>query len=211
MAFKEGLRDSSGDEVPEAITPEILIHGHSLTSLNIIPDLQNTSNEEGNWIPGKDHVEVVRGSFSKLKKIRAKLIENYNCQFLGNLMHQATNEKERYKAVTHKKLEVGDIVLLKEPYMKPFNFPMAIVKDLQINDLGEVTGAVVRKGSSRELLKRHVTSLIPILRSSNSSIQADDSEEKETNSANADNSKKREKRKAAIVSESKTKRMLKDL
>ena len=39
IAFKERMRDSITDEVPDAITPEILIHGHELLSINIIPDL----------------------------------------------------------------------------------------------------------------------------------------------------------------------------
>ena len=142
------------------------------------------------WILG-----TLNFSLLKLLIVSYTLIESYNCPFLGN-MHQATNDKERYKAVIHEPLEVDDVVLLKEPYMKPFNFPMAIVKDLQVNDLGEVTGAVVLKVSSRELLKRHVTSLIPILKPSNSLIQGDGSDEKETTSAGADDLKREREKKS---------------
>ena len=36
IAFKEGLRDSSNsEEIPSPITPEILLKGHELTSLNL--------------------------------------------------------------------------------------------------------------------------------------------------------------------------------
>ena len=43
---------------------------------------------------------------------------------------------------------IGDIALLKEENMKPNQFPMAIVKSIVENDLGEVTGAVLFKGKT---------------------------------------------------------------
>lgn len=53
-----------------------------------------------------------------------------------------------------------------EPTLKPVNYPMAIVRDTITNELQEVTGAVLLKGKSRELTKRHVPCLIPLLTSS---------------------------------------------
>ena len=41
---------------------------------------------------------------------------------------------------------------------------MARVKRLQVNDLGEVTGAIVQKGSSGECVKRYSSTFIPLLR-----------------------------------------------
>ena len=46
---------------------------------------------------------------------------------------------------------------------KPIHFPMALVKDVQINTLGEVTGVTAYKGKSGELVKRHVKSIVPLL------------------------------------------------
>ena len=79
-------------------------------------------------------------------------------------MNQATNDSNRYKPVTHKGLKIGDIVLIKEVNYKPSNYPLAIEKSLQVNDLGEVTGATLLKGSTREMIKRHSSTIIPILR-----------------------------------------------
>ena len=67
---------------------------------------------------------------------------------------------------------MGDIVLIKDEF-KPTNFPLAIVREIVENRLGEVTSASIFKGSSRELVKRHVTSLIPLLSSDDSAIIAD--------------------------------------
>ena len=64
--------------------------------------------------------------------------------------------------IKHKGLQVGDIVLLTEPLTKPVNYPMGIVESITINELGEVTRGKVRKGSKRELVDRHSSSLIPI-------------------------------------------------
>ena len=60
-------------------------------------------------------------------------------------------------------MKVGDIILLKEPMMKQTNYPMAIVQSVTKNDLDEVTEIKAMKGSSREIVSRHITSIIPIL------------------------------------------------
>jgi hypothetical protein len=79
-------------------------------------------------------------------------------------MDQATCEKDKYKPVTHQKISVGDIVLMKEQYTKPTNYPMGLVKSVQINSLGEITGAEILKGTTREIVKRHSSAIIPLLR-----------------------------------------------
>ena len=40
---------------------------------------------------------------------------------------------------------------------------MAIVREINKNDLGEVTDVVLLKGGTREIVKRHVQCLIPYL------------------------------------------------
>ena len=47
--------------------------------------------------------------------------------------------------------------------MKPSNYPMGIVRKVTMNDLDEVTDIIVFKGASRETVRRHVTSIIPLL------------------------------------------------
>ena len=87
----------------------------------------------------------------------------HNGEFLGNLMHQATNVKNRYQPVNHTIIKKEDVVMIKEPSLKPQYYPVSIVKDVQTNESGEVTGASVLKGATREVTRRHVSVLIPIL------------------------------------------------
>ena len=163
IAFQEALRVTGGDTLPDVITPEKLIHGYDLASLNIIPGLQPDPKYDPDWLVSSDIVDNVNDSYKKLKKARNLLIETYNSEFLGHLIKQAVNSKCRYKPVLHKKLQIGDIVLIKEDNCKLLNFPMAIVTDIITNTNNEVTSIILRKGKTRETVKRHVSSLTPIL------------------------------------------------
>jgi len=51
-------------------------------------------------------------------------------------------------------------VLLKEEFIKPSNYLMGRVINTTLNNLNEVTSVTVLKSSTRELVYRHVTSLI---------------------------------------------------
>ncbi|MEL7307448.1 MAG: hypothetical protein AAGK05_05915, partial [Pseudomonadota bacterium] len=157
VAFKEALRDLV-DKVPEPITPENLIHGYNLTSVNVIPE--SHANVEDNWEPGVDYASNVRMEYEKLAKVRKNLVRVYQDEFMGNLIQQATNAKDRYRKVQHNKIKPGDIVLLKEQYVKPNHYPLGLVKEIFENSLGEVTGAKIFKGSSKELVQRHSSVII---------------------------------------------------
>ncbi len=161
IAFKETLRNSDSLETPDPITPEMLLKGYNLVSINVIPALQIDPEPDPSW--DLDQVDRTVDCYKKLKKVRERLIDIYNNEFIVGLISQATNSKSRYKPVFHKSLQIGDIVLLKEKHLKPNNFPMAIVKELQTNINNEVTGAIVLKGKTRELVKRHTSSIIPLL------------------------------------------------
>ena len=161
VAYKECLRTSDIDNIPVPVTPEMLIKGHELNSINVIPELQGGRDLE-QWIPDNPQ-EFIAESYAKLLRIRDQLIKMYNEEFLSTLVHQAVNEKGRYSPVTHKPLSRGDVVMIKEPNLKPFHYPMGLVKEVKLNELGEVTEAVILKGSTRELTRRHASNLIPIL------------------------------------------------
>ena len=163
IAFKEYLR-SSGEQLdyPGAITPEMLIHGRELLSFNIIPKLQPDFFQ--NFDPDDRDVS---DDFRKLSKACDKLRDIYHEEFLVNLITQATDKRSRYKPVLHQKLSVGDIVLLVEPHTKQSHYPMGIVRKVTENGLGEVTSALVFKGSTREEVFRHASSLIKLLESAN--------------------------------------------
>ncbi|XP_068224198.1 uncharacterized protein, partial [Palaemon carinicauda] len=155
VAFFEGLRDESDDFIPDPITPERLIYGYDRISLNLIPSLQPDPEMDSAWIANKEPLLHIKESYNKLKNVRKALTETYNNEFLAHLMKQAVNVKSRYKPVTHKQLKPGDIVLIKEENCKPFNYPMAVVKETVMNTIGETTNAILLKGRTRELVKRH--------------------------------------------------------
>ncbi|XP_068247872.1 uncharacterized protein [Palaemon carinicauda] len=207
VAFVEGLRDESNDFIPDPITPERLIYGYDRISLNLIPSLQPDPEMDSEWIANKEPLLHIKESYNKLKNVRKALTETYNKEFLAHLMKQAVNVKSRYKPVTHKPLHQGDIVLIKEENCKPFNYPMAVVKDTVINTIGETTNAILLKGRTRELVKRHVSSLIPILSVNEIHVNSDQS----GISVITDDSFQivnKVRRKAAMESESRTKNML---
>ena len=210
IAFKESLRDNSvSDEIPSPITPELLLHGYDLPSLNLVPNLQPISDLHDEWSPNSDLVGSIRAESAKLCRIRKSLIEKYNEEFLVTLVKQSVNEKDRFKPYSHKPLRVGDIVLLKELHTKPANYPMAIIKDIHLNDLDEITEVTVRKGTSREIIRRHVTAVVPYLSCNDVSTDIGSSEEATVQNNLDSNSPKRRnnRRNAARQSEKRSKNL----
>ena len=209
IAFKEALRDDKLDSVPEPITPELLIRGYELTSINIIPDLQYSPPVDPDWTENSS--TSVKDSYAKLRKVRIDLLNVYQEEFLATLIAQAVDRRDRYRKISHKVLKEGDIVLLKEVNIKPNNYPLAIVKQTISNDSGEVTGAIVLKGKTRELVKRHSSTLIPVLEAT-MDVPKDDSEDSQVSQSvpNPDFVRSRPVRKAAVVSQQKTRDLLRD-
>ena len=163
VAFKEALRDCSvNSEVPSPITPEILLYGREFVSLNVVPEPQS-SEDDPNWGEVADATEIIKVRYQKLKKARKYLQTLYHEQFIPQLISQSVNVKDRYKPVTHNTVAVGDIVLLKDPMLKPSSYPLAVVTKTTVNELGETTAVEARKGNNREVVKRHVDSVISLL------------------------------------------------
>ncbi|XP_068249643.1 uncharacterized protein [Palaemon carinicauda] len=163
IAFKDSLRDACIDNVEKPITPECLLKGYDLVSVNIIPELQNSSSDDTNWVPGSSAIDDVKDNYYKLRQARNRLVEAYHSEFLATLINQAVDKRDRYRPVNHKTLAVGDIVLLKEDTSKPSTYPLGIVKKTEVNHLGEVKAARVLKGKSREVVYRTTDSLILLL------------------------------------------------
>ena len=161
VSFIEALRDCSTDEqIPTPITPEMLVKGHELVSINIMPHLTSCQTDP-DYEPSKPR--NIASAYTKLADMRKKLINIYVTEFIPNLIDQATDIKGRYKKVKHDQLKVGDLVLLKETFCKPANFPLGMVKSITKNDLDEVTSVNVLKGKTKETVLRHVTSIVPLL------------------------------------------------
>ena len=207
VAFRESLRETDlSQDIPEPITPESLIRGYNLVSLNIIPDLQRSPDSESDETFSLDPAIRIRDNYGRLRNVRSKLIDLYHDEFLANLTHQAVNVKGRYKPVKHTILQKNDIVLIKEPYSKPSQYPMAVVRDVVYNDLGEITGAVLCKGKTKEITKRHVSCLIFLFRPSG--ITDDECEVEED--GHKSEASVRKKRRAAKESRIKTAQILDD-
>ena len=61
-------------------------------------------------------------------------------------------------------------------HIKIVNYPMAIVTKVYENSIGEVTDVSVRKGSTRETVKRHVAAVIPLFRDPKEGCLSEDCE-----------------------------------
>ena len=109
VAFKDCLRDNNLDILPDIITPELLIRGYELSSLNVIPELQICNTDDGEFQLKESSIS---SNFKHLAKVRKKLIEIYHGEFIQNLLSQAVDKKGRYLPVHHSPLKVNDIVLV---------------------------------------------------------------------------------------------------
>lgn len=88
--------------------------------------------------------------------------ETYRAEFQAAIIQRATETKGKYTPVHNKSLSVNDIVLVKDPLVKLNNLPLAIVRKVIKNSIGEVTEAFIQK-ANKETIRRHVSSLIPVL------------------------------------------------
>ena len=157
IAFKDGLRSLSIDELSHAITPELILKGYETCPMSIIP-LKNLVEDE-DYSPTSP-TEELENRYKSLNKVRQRLHENYQSEFLATLVAQAVDRKGRYKPEKHRPLKVGDVVLIVDNFIKRYNYQMGIVKEVEVNSLGETTAARVMKGTTREIVYRHCSTLI---------------------------------------------------
>ena len=162
LTFKEYLRSDFVEYFPSPITPELLITGRDSVTLDVIPSL-SFDKSDGDFEDYSSDSSLVR-DFAKLQGIRSRLSDVYNTEFQNNLLNQAVDKNNRFDKVNHIKLTVGDIVLLKEDNCKSVNYPMAIVREVFSNEQDEVTAVKLLKGSTREIVKRHVNAVIPLIK-----------------------------------------------
>ena len=85
---------------------------------------------------------------------------------------------------------------------------MATVIEVIPNCLGETTEVTVRKGNTREIVRRHVTSVIPYFKVEGYCPVSHKDEEAQN--TNTNNQNERPKRRAAIDSAQRTKTLLQD-
>ena len=124
ICYEEALRDqSTSDGTVIPITPEMLIHGRELVSLNVIPDTEPNDD----WKPPGSPIDM----YNELSLARRQLYEAYENEFLPTLVKQGVEKVGRYLPKKHLKLARGDIVLVKEDFIKRYNLPMARVLDVK--------------------------------------------------------------------------------
>ena len=198
ITLKEAVRDNEVDYVPESITPEQLIRGYELSSLNLIPELQPFPLADPDFDPNTSKFQK---NFSKLCKIRKSWVDTYHDEFLGTLIHQAIDKGGRYRPVSHRLLKVGD-VLIKDEYTKRINYPLDVVQKSTINNLGELTQAIVKKRKTGQITKLRISNLIPLLE--NPSLDKINIDTPHNVSRDISSSPRR----ATVVSEEKTRQIL---
>ena len=71
---------------------------------------------------------------------------------------------------------VGDLVSIKEPFAKPLQYPLGIVKSMQVNELGECISAKVMKGN-KQVVNKHPNDIILLTRFDDSCGSESDKEE----------------------------------
>lgn len=102
---------------------------------------------------------VLIGRWEKLAKVRKNLKTLYRDTFVADLFNKATDRINRYKKVDHCELKIGDIVTIKSDMLKPYQYPLAKIVNVEKNDLGETTAALLRK-SNGETVRRHAEHII---------------------------------------------------
>ena len=199
LVLKETLKSDNKFDVPELITPEMLVYGRSLSYLNIIPEVYTDP------IINIDCSDVdFNKEFMKIQKLSKRLHGVYQDYFMQQLVIQSTNRKDMYKPRRHQVINIGDLVLIKDPFLKPHQYPLARVKDLVKNSLGEITEVTLVK-SNKEVVQRHVASIIPLL-----CFNQDDVDESEDFTDTFPEANKKKIRKAAETSRQKTKNLFQD-
>ena len=166
ISFLEALRDNESESMPNIITPELLVKGRELAAINIVPTLEPpTSQSQQFYALHNMSYRKLWEQFAQIRELRLGVTTSYIEQFQSSLWDQATAKKGRYIPLRHFALQVGDVVLIKEPHFKFNRFPMAKVTKINVNNLGEVTDVQLDRGRGCTS-SRHVTSLVPLLRPS---------------------------------------------
>ena len=206
LTFKDALRDSSGDVLPPIITPENLIFGYDLVTVNVVPDLQPDTDLDKEFLLKSD-TDKVKDINYKLRNVRGNLLKIYQDEFLSNLMYQSVDKKGRYSPVNHQPLEINDIVLIKDPNTKSMNLSMGIVRKVYKNNLGESVNAEIMRGKTREITRRHTSNLVLLLKANKSEK---DCNIKQIKTKNVNETASRPVRHSALVAKEKIRTLFDD-
>ena len=197
---QQALRECNPEDQFQIVTPEFLKFGYETAVLEVGEFGKDDSND---WKPV---VDVDIEQFRKLKEIKDRLRKQYQSEFIYGLMDQATKLKNKYIPVHHENIDEGDIVLIKNTFVKAPNYPLARVLHVVRNSLGEVTQAVLLKGN-RSLVKRDTSSIIPLVKNGQPGGACGLGSEHLVDTV-GESSGQRSRRQATIASREKTKEMI---
>ena len=85
IAFKEALRDASLSDVSDPTTPELLIHGYELPTVNVNPSFAGEYSDDPDFSTG---LKKIKNEYYKLQNVRERLVDIYNGEFLATLIVQ---------------------------------------------------------------------------------------------------------------------------
>lgn len=200
IAFSNSLNKLDPELSISVLTPEIIMNGREIPCFSILPQLHSESVDTDFIL--EDRQKVIIDRYKKLCKVRRKLEDLYQSEFVSNLMHLATDRKARYKQYSHTELKLGDLVSVRSDGLKPYNFHLGIITAIEKNDIGEVVAASLRK-SNGEVIRRHSSDLILLL-----NAQLEDSLESKSDCLDVIEPNVKIKRKAAVKCDVLNKKLL---
>ena len=195
----QALREQNPDDDYQVISPEFLKYGYETAVL----DINSLRDTDVDWYKEDED------SYKKVKRlmdIKDRLREHYHSEFLYGLLDQATKNKNKYIPVKHQRLHKGDVVLIKDSFVKAPNFPLAKVLEVVENSIGETTQAVLLK-ANKNIIKRDISSLILLVKKEQLEPTVCEDNESFRDSSSFD-PEVRPKRLAAIRSQEKIKSMI---
>ncbi len=154
------LRDQDVNISYRVLTPEVLKLGYETAVIEINLPKQ----ELDNWTPEQlKDPKIAFENIEKLIKIKDNIRNFYHDEFLYSLMDQASRLKGKYLPVSHQVLNVGDICIIKDPFVKPSHMPYGIIVSTTKNTLGEVIKADIRK-ANKSIITRDISDIVLIIR-----------------------------------------------
>ena len=110
VAFKDTVRVSPSEEEVEPISPEMLIYGRELPSLNL-----QLHHRDPDWQPQvpKDS-EQINKQLRKYIETKNKLNQLYNEEFIQKLLDQPIDKHNRYSPTFHNAINVGILFFSKK-------------------------------------------------------------------------------------------------
>ena len=142
VACKRLLTDQTSHENFEAITPEVLIYGHEIPALSVIAHLD--SELADSFILEHDHSrDTLLEHLKNLREAKKEVEQRYYAEFVSSLRDNSTDRPDRYRQQRPIELAIGDVVTVKQPLCKPYNYPAGIIQEIEHKDVDEIVAVKI--------------------------------------------------------------------